>query len=396
MTEAYKNLKLELHKELLNILQYWETHTIDEEHGGFVGKIDFFNNHVPKASKGIILNTRILWAFSASANHLNTEKYRTLCDQSFAYIQTYFKDTYHKGVFWEVDFTGKPINKRKQIYAQVFTIYALSEYYITTKNESAKSWAIDLFNTIEKYAKDTLHGGYFEAFHEDWSPIKDMRLSKKDLNASKTMNTHLHILEAYTSLLKIHDSIEVKKALRSLIHLLFDKFLNVDYNFELFFDDQWKLLSHSISYGHDIEAAWLIIEAAKAVDDSNLIKKANSIAIQIADNFLATALHKNGAVLNEKNRKTNEIDTDLHWWPQVEAMIGLDYAYQLTQHQKYIEASLKIWSYTKKHIIDHTHGEWYFRVDENNNPYTIEDKVSMWKAPYHNARACIVLNTQTS
>ncbi|WP_420573198.1 AGE family epimerase/isomerase [Kordia sp.] len=394
MTEEYKDLKLEVHNELLSILEYWSTQTIDHEYGGFLGKIDFYNTVVPKASKGIILNTRILWAFSASANYLNTEKPKTICDRSFVYLQTYFKDSIHKGVFWEVDFLGQAINKRKQLYAQVFTIYALSEYYLFSKNEAAKSWAVEIFHTIEKHTKDNIHGGYFEAFHEDWSQIDDMRLSHKDLNASKTMNTHLHILEAYTSLLKIYDSAAVKTALTSLIHVLFDKFLNSDYNFELFFDDQWNLLSNSISYGHDIEAAWLLIEAAKAVNDANLIKKTNMLAITIADMFLETALDKNGAVMNEKNRKTNEIDTDLHWWPQVEAMVGLDYVYKLTNDKKYRDASKKIWYITKNHLIDHMNGEWHFRVDQHHIPYTSEDKVSMWKAPYHTARAFIKLNEE--
>lgn len=392
MTTDYNDLKQEVHNELLNILNYWSTQTIDHEYGGFLGKIDFYNTVVPKASKGIILNTRILWAFSASANYLNTEKLKTLCDRSFHYLHTYFKDHNHKGVFWEVDFSGTPINKRKQLYAQAFTIYALSEYYLFSSNEEAKAWAVDIFHTIEKYTKDKEYGGYFEAFQEDWSPIEDMRLSHKDVNASKTMNTHLHVLEAYTTLLKIYDSEEVKTALRSLIHLLFDQFLNADYNFELFFNDQWHLLSDSISYGHDIEAAWLLIEAATAVNDSNLIEKANSIAIHIADHFLKTALNKSGAVINEKNRKTNKLDTDLHWWPQVEAMVGLAYVYKLTNNEKYREASKKIWHVTKQHLIDHINGEWHFRVDEHYKPYIVEDKVSMWKAPYHTARAFIMLN----
>ncbi|MEM6685520.1 MAG: AGE family epimerase/isomerase [Bacteroidota bacterium] len=392
MRDTYENLQSEVHAELLQILTYWSTQTVDHEYGGFLGKIDFYNTVVPKAHKGIILNTRILWAFSKSGNYLNIKQYETICDRAFSYLRTHFRDTKHKGVFWEVDYTGKPINKRKQIYAQAFAVYALSEYYLFSKNEDVKLWAIEIFNTLETHAKDHNRGGYLEAFQEDWSPIEDMRLSEKDLNAAKTMNTHLHLLEAYTTLLKIYDHAAVKTALTSLINLFFDTFLNGDYHVELFFDAAWNLMSDSISYGHDIEAAWLIMEAANEVGDEHLIKKSNQIAIQIADQFLKTALDKNGAVINEKNRKTNHIDTDILWWSQVEAMVGLDYVYKLTSDKKYIDAAIKIWSHTKKHIIDHTHGEWHFRIDKNNHPYTIEDKVSMWKAPYHTTRACILLN----
>lgn len=393
MKASYKTLKAELATELVSILNYWSLNTIDEDHGGFVGKIDFFNNVIPNASKGVILNTRILWSFSASSNFLKTQRYKEICNTAFSYLETYFKDKTHKGVFWELDYKGQPINTRKQVYAQVFTIYALSEYYMFSKNETAKSWAVEIFNTIETYAKDNDHKGYFEAFNGDWSPIEDMRLSNKDLNASKTMNTHLHILEAYTSLLKIHNSKAVKASLKLLVELFFEKFLNADYNFELFFDNKWRLLSNSVSFGHDIEAEWLIIDATRTLGDKELIEKSEVIAIKVADNFLENALNADGAVMNEKNRKTGHTDDDLHWWPQVEALIGLDYAYKLTNNQKYINASLKIWAFTKKNIIDTKNGEWHFRVDKNNSPYTVEHKVSMWKAPYHNSRACIILNS---
>jgi mannobiose 2-epimerase len=388
----YADLKSDLDKELKSILAFWSENAIDHNHGGFLGERDFYNKAIKNAPKGIILNTRILWTFSASSNHLRTEKYKEICDRAYNYLKTHFKDKNNNGVFWILDYKGKPIDKRKQIYAQAFAIYALSEYFKLSKDMDAKIWAIELFFSIEKQAKDFEHKGYFEAFTENWSPIEDMRLSEKDLNASKTMNTHLHILEAYTSLLKIYDHEYLKFALENLVNLMFDKFLNEEYNFELFFDDKWKLLSRTISFGHDIEAAWLILDAAKTLENKKLIKTAEDYAIKIAEQFLKTALNKDGAVMNEKNRQTAEIDTDLHWWPQVEALIGLDYVYKITENEKYLLASEKIWAFTRKHIKDHINGEWHFRVDANYEPYTTESKVSMWKAPYHNTRACLILN----
>ncbi|MBJ2173544.1 AGE family epimerase/isomerase [Aureibaculum sp. A20] len=393
MSNAYSQLKNELNAELINVLNYWSFNTLDHSYGGFLGKIDHYNRVVPKASKGIILNSRILWSFSAASIHLKTNEYKGGCDRAYMYLKTYFKDETHKGVYWELDYEGKPINKRKQVYAQAFTIYALSEYYMFTENEAAKIWALEIFELLEKYAKDDADFGYFEAFNETWSPIQDMRLSEKDMNASKTMNTHLHILEAYTALLKICDNSELKASLKHLIEIFFEKFLNSNNHFDLFFDDQWNLLGNSISYGHDIEAAWLLIEAAKLVEDEALLNKANKLAIMIADSFLNEGIDSEGAVINEKNLDNNHIDTDRHWWPQVEALVGLNYAYNLKKNQKYIESSLKIWEFTKKYLIDHKNGEWFFRVDENGKPYRGEDKVSMWKAPYHTSRACIILNS---
>jgi len=391
---AYKNLKSELYQELLNILSYWKLNTIDVEHGGFLGKRDFYNKVVPKANKGIILNSRILWSFSYASNYLKHKDYLNICERSYNYIKAYFKDNTYGGVFWEADYKGNPINRKKQIYAQSFTIYALSEYYKLTKNENAKNWAIEIFKLLEKHARDKNDGGYFEAFNEDWSPIKDMRLSDKDMNASKTMNTHLHVLEAYTSLLSIYKNDELKSALESLVHLFQNTFLNTNHHYQLFFNDQWELLSNSVSYGHDIECAWLVIDAARALNDNDLIKATEATAIKVADTFLKEGINKDGAVFNEKNLDTNHTDNDLHWWPQVEALIGLDYAYQLSGKESYIHKSLQIWEFTKKHLIDKENGEWHFRVDKNGKPYIIEDKVSMWKAPYHTSRACIKLNSE--
>jgi len=393
MVDVYKQLKLELKSELTHILNYWANNTLDTEYGGFVGKIDHYNNVVEKASKGVILNTRILWAFSAASNFFKTNEYKDDCDRAYQYLKSFFNDNKQKGLYWELNYKGEPLNKRKQVYAQAFGIYALTEYYIFTKNTEAKNWAIELFELIEKYAYDPVKLGYLEAFNEDWSTIEDMRLSKKDMNAAKTMNTHLHVLEAYTSLLKIYDDKKLQKSLKTLVELFMETFLNSRNHYDLFFDENWKLLSNTVSFGHDIETAWLLIEAAKLVDDKALIKKTKATALQVTKTFLKEAIDSEGAVMNEKNLTKNQVDTDRHWWPQMEALVGLKYAYQINTDEKFIAHSLKIWEFTKKHMIDYKNGEWYFRVDKYGNAYTNEDKVSMWKAPYHTSRACILLNT---
>ncbi|MFH4967691.1 AGE family epimerase/isomerase [Gaetbulibacter sp. M240] len=392
MDTDYFKLKNELHQELLRVLSYWREQTIDREYGGFFGQIDFYNKVIPKAPKGIILNTRILWSFSAASNYLKTNSFQDICERSFEYLKEHFKDTEHKGVFWEVDYLGNPINTRKQVYAQSFAIYALSEYYIFSKNESSKAWAIELFECLEEYSKDPNKNGYFEAFKEDWSPIDDMRLSAKDMNAAKTMNTHLHILEAYTSLLKIHESKELRAALNNLVEIMNHRILNSKYHYDLFFDKHWNLMSNTVSFGHDIEAAWLVLEAAELLNEPELIEETKRIASQVANTFLNKGIDIDGPVLYETNLTTNETDTDRHWWPQVEALIGLKRAYKLENRTEYLSSSLKIWEYTKKNLLDHEHGEWHFRVNQKGVPYIQEDKVSMWKAPYHVTRACILIN----
>ena len=394
MVDPAAQFKAELSQELENILKYWKEFSVDKRNGGFIGQRNHHNKEIPNASKGIILNTRLLWTFSAVANHKeeHASELKSIADRAYGYLKNEFRDDNHGGVFWEVDAEGNPIDRKKQIYAQAFAIYALSEYYILSGDEEAKEWAVELFNLVEKHAREREFNGYLEAFQEDWSPIDDMRLSEKDKNSAKTMNTHLHVLEAYTTLYKITKSEAVKEALDNLIELFLDKFYDPkNQHFQLFFDNQWNREGNVVSYGHDIEAIWLMIEAAKASGNEDLIKRTQDIAVPVAETFLEEAYVSEKGVINEKDLDSGETDTDRHWWPQAEAMVGLEYAYQISGEEKFRSAIFDIWKFTKEHIIDHEKGEWFFRIDENNRPYTQEDKLGMWKCPYHNSRACIVL-----
>jgi mannobiose 2-epimerase len=392
MHKAAEKVSESLAKELENILNYWTTNTVDDLNGGFVGERDHYNKLVPNASKGIILNSRILWSFSAASNHYKSNKYIKYCERSYEYLKTYFNDKKFGGVFWELDKKGTPINKRKQVYAQAFMIYALSEYYLFSKNEEVLTWAIELYNLIEKYAKDELFKGYIEAFNEDWSPIDDMRLSDKDANEAKTMNTHLHVLEAYTNLYKVYKNEGLKNNLTELIQLFLDKFLNSENHLNLFFDEHWNLKGNIISFGHDIETAWLLIEAAKVIEDEKLLKETERVAVLISDTFLQTGIDKDGGVINEYDPETGKFDYDKHWWPQAEALVGLRYAYNITGDEKYLTSSTAIWNFIKTNILDTTNGEWFWKVDKNRKLSTNEYKIGMWKAPYHTSRACIILN----
>ena len=397
MSNPTEQLKTELSSELSNILEYWKKYSVDQKNGGFLGQRDFYNKEISGASKGIILNTRILWSFSAAGNFQQNNELKFYADRAYEYLKNHFRDTAFEGVYWELDAEGNPVNKRKQIYAQAFAIYALSEYYILSKEESAKEWALSLFQLIEKHARDREYSGYFEAFQEDWSPIEDMRLSEKDKNSAKTMNTHLHVLESYTTLLKITGDKQVEEALESLTLLFLNKFYDdQNQHFQLFFDVHWHREGNIVSYGHDIEAVWLLFEAAKELKNVALINRTRDLTVAVAKTFLKEAHVPQAGVINEKDLDSGETDTDRHWWPQAEAMVGLDYAYKFSGDEKFRDALLDIWEYTKNHIIDAEKGEWHFRVDENNTPYPQEDKLGMWKCPYHNSRTCIQIIQQNS
>ena len=387
---ALQKYKSELENELSNILGYWQKNAIDKEFGGFYGKLDNSNQVFNDAPKGSVLNSRILWTFSAAYNLNGHEDYLHVAERAFQYIVTHFIDKKNGGVYWSVDYEGNPLDTKKQIYALSFTIYGLSEFYIATKNETAKELAIQLYHLIVEHSYDTENGGYIEALTADWKEIKDLRLSDKDANEKKSMNTHLHVLEGFANLYRTWPNEELKQRIEELIRIFSDHIIDPETNhLILFFDDEWNVKSNIISYGHDIEAAWLVQEAAEIIADEQIIEKVKQHSLLIAD-ASEEGIDKDGGLWYEYDVNENHLIKEKHWWPQAEAMIGFLNAWQITKKESYLEKSLNSWKFVQQYILDTKKGEWFWGVKENYEVMN-EDKVGLWKCPYHNGRACIEL-----
>ncbi|MCP9765687.1 AGE family epimerase/isomerase [Lacihabitans soyangensis] len=384
-----ESFKVEIQSELDNILKFWVLHSIDEEYGGFIGKMDSKGKIFQKSPKGAVLNARILWTFSAAFNETNNLEYLELARRAYHYIQKCFRDNQYNGVFWSVDFQGNPLDTRKQIYGQAFTIYGLAEYYKITKDLSALQFAKELFYFIEKYSFDPINGGYLEAFAENWEPLEDLRLSEKDRNDPKTMNTHLHILEAYSKLYSVWKSDFLESQIRKLLNVFSEKIIDKSTNhLQLFFDEKWKPQSAVISFGHDIEATWLFLEAAETLNDDELFKQFSSIAIKMAE-ATKEGLQIDGSLLHEFDSSINHFETHREWWVSAEAMVGFLNAYKIEPKATYLSIVQDLWSFTKVNLIDQKQGEWFWGVFDDYSPMKDEDKIGFWKCPYHNARACM-------
>ena len=384
------DLKNELKIELTtNILPYWMNKMQDMENGGFYGRIDGNEILHKEANKGGILNARILWTFSAAYRLLGNPEYLAMAERAYQYITAFFIDKENGGIFWELDYKGNPVNTKKQTYLQGFALYGFSEFYRATGKPEALKSAKNLFRLIEKYCYDPVRGGYFEAFTCDWQPIDDMRLSEKDANEKKTMNTHLHILEPYTNLLRIWDNEELKSAQRNLIGIFVNQILDKQtYHLNLFFDEKWNCKSTDISYGHDIEASWLLFEAAEVLGDKALIDKIKTWSIKIVDAALE-GLQPDGSLIYEIHE--GKPDTSRQWWVQAETVVGSMYAWQNSGNKQYLEKAQKCWQYIQQHIIDKINGEWIWSIDNNGKPNREDDKAGFWKCPYHNGRCCLEL-----
>ena len=388
MENILQEYKAAMQKELASILSFWIVHTVDEVNGGFIGQIDFENKKITDAPKGAVLNARILWSFSAAYNLTGNTTYLDFAKRAFNYICRYFIDKDNRGVYWLVDHKGHQLDTKKQIYAQAFAIYAFSEYYKATKDTAAISNAIDLYDVINKYSYDTVNGGYTEAFTKDWNAIEDLRLSDKDANEKKSMNTHLHVIEAFSTLYQIWPYEQVKKKIAELIQNFSQHIIDpVTHHQHLFFDEQWRPRSITVSYGHDIETAWLLQEAAVIITDDDLIATTKTIAVNMAD-AVKKGLDKDGGLWYEYEPATDHLIKEKHMWPQAEAMVGYFNAYQNTMDKKYLDSSVASWQFVQQHIHDKQNGEWHWGVKENYIPMQ-QDKVGVWKCPYHNSRACI-------
>lgn len=370
-----------------NILRFWSEKMIDHKFGGFYGTIDGHNRLVAQANKGAVMHMRILWTFSAAYRVLGNPSYREVADHAYAYVCQHFIDHEFGGVYWEVDYLGNPVQSKKQTYAQGFALYAFSEYYRATKVPDALELSIGLFKLIESFCKDSVKGGYWEAFTQDWQPLEDMRLSDKDENEAKTMNTHLHILEPYTNLLRIWPDDDLVRAQRELIGTFSGKIYNPQTgHLQLFFNEDWQVKGTVVSYGHDIESAWLLWEAAEMIGDQDLLNKIEPICLHIAE-AAREGLMDDGSMAYEL--KGNYLDKERHWWVQAEAVVGFSYMHRLNNDEDYKGISAALWKYIRQQLVDSENGEWYWSRLDNGEVNRVEDKAGFWKCPYHNGRMCL-------
>jgi mannobiose 2-epimerase len=380
--------KTELTAELQQILDYWTQYTVDVENGGFYGKISNDNQVENTEPKGAVLNARVLWSFAA-AHNLNPAHKLDLADRAYRYILDHFIDKTYGGVYWTVDFQGRPLDTKKQVYAIAFTIYALSEFFLAKGDEEIKNHAIALYHDLVKHSYDQEHGGYLEAFSREWQELGDLRLSDKDANEKKTMNTHLHVLEAFTNLYRIWPDEALKIKIQNLLrdfqnHIVDPKTGRMI----LFFDEYWNPKSETISYGHDIEASWLLLEAAEVIGDDNFVDEIRRLAVTMADACME-GIDQDGGLWYEKEPSKDHIVKEKHWWVQAEAMVGFFNAWQISGEQQFLKTSYQSWNFVKQAILDKKNGEWFWGVKEDGSVMENEDKAGLWKCPYHNSRACI-------
>ena len=419
MNATVKRMRAEMQDVLENnILRFWLDQMQDRENGGFYGRMDGHMQLYPQAEKGAILNARILWSFSAAYRVLGKQEYLDAATRAKDYVIQHFIDPEQGGVFWSVDYLGRPNDTKKQFYAIGFAIYGLSEYARATGDREALDYALQLFDCIEEHALDREYNGYIEAMTRDWQPIADMRLSELDANYPKSQNTHLHIIEPYTNLYRCLKELHAKEscdyvpaigailpvgittpaqtteaveaALRNLINIFTDRILNPEtHHLDLFFDMDWtRGAGHLESYGHDIECSWLLHESALVLGDEKVLEKVEPIVKMVAE-ASAKGLRADGSMIHEANLDTGHTDDDLHWWVQAENVVGWLNIYQYFADETALQRANAGWEYIKHNLIDYEHGEWFWSRRNDGTLNVDDDHAGFWKCPYHNSRMCL-------
>ena len=380
-----RQVSLELEE---NLIPFWLEHAKDDARKSFTGKM---SNQLVKepASKGLVLHARLLWTFSTLYRVYNQLQYLKLARECYGYILKHFWDRKYGGVYWSLSADGYPEDRRKKTYAQVFLIYGLSEFYKCCPVPAILDQCTELFMHLERYAFDNENLGYYEICERDWSVAEDQRLSDKDMDEKKSMNAHLHLLEAFTNLCSIWDNYLLKCRLTMLLEIFREKIIRPDTgHLGLFFDDAWHPRSKGISFGHEIEASWLIYEAAEILDDAELLSCYEYISSKLAENVFAKGFDLSGG-LNYEIDEQGRLDTDKHFWSQAEAAVGFLNAYQITGQERYLDAAVSVWQFIQQHLVDKAYGEWFWKVDKEGVPDGDLPKICDWKGPYHNVRACI-------
>jgi mannobiose 2-epimerase len=372
-----------------NILRYWIDKVTDKEHGGYYGRVDGHDHVHPEAEKGAILNGRILWAFSAAYRMMKNKEYLDAATRAKDYILDHFIDKEYGGVYWSLDCEGKPLDTKKQTYAIGFVIYGLSEYARATGDKQALDAAIKLYHDIEAHAYDAVNGGYVEALTREWNPIADMRLSDKDENGAKTMNTHLHVIEPYTNLYRVWPSKELHESIHRLLDIFTDKLYNKEtHHLDLFFDNAWHGRRNIESYGHDIEATWLLWETALVLGEDDVKAKLGPIVVDLAK-AADEGLQPDGSMIYEHWKDTGKTDRQRQWWVLCENVIGHVNLYQYFNDASALKVAKDCWTFIDRHLVDHVNGEWHWAVDDNGKINLEDDKAGFWKCPYHNSRMCL-------
>ena len=367
------------------ILPYWLK--LKDPRGGFYGEVTADGKVLYDAPRGVILNARIIWSFAAAYRALHETAYLVAAVHARDWFLAHFCDHKYGGVYWSVSAQGERLETKKQLYAQGFAIYGLSELYKVTRDDEVLKNAINLYRVVETYFADAENGGYVEALSRDFSPLEDMSLSAHDINAEKTMNSHLHILEAYANLYQVWPDEGLRDRVEALLDLVGTRIMGPDGHLQLYFRKDWSVLPGAVSFGHDIETSWLALECAFALKDLDIVNRVRpwALALGKAGN---EGLLPDGSLRYEKH-PDGRFDDERQWWVEAETVVGNLWLWKYHSDPQGALRAMACWDYIREKLVDASGGEWWWAVRADASLDKEHPKAGFWKCPYHNTRMCL-------
>ncbi|MDR0593495.1 MAG: AGE family epimerase/isomerase [Bifidobacteriaceae bacterium] len=370
------------------IIPFWQL-LRDERDGGYFGHMDCDLVLNREADKATLLTSRILWFFSTAAARLDRPDLLEEAAHAYRFLASSCTDPLGGGVVWSVRRDGAWSDTTKQAYAQAFAIYALAAYHEASRQTEPLELAIRLFELLEEAFRTPT--GYKEALDKDLNPVANDKLSENGVLASRTMNTLLHVFEAYCGLWRASRDPRVEAAIRWVL----DLFANRLYNrrarrLDVFFDSDLRPLLDMQSFGHDIEAAWLFDWGVGLLGDPAVAAVFDPISADLVDSVRERA-YRDGAIAFES--VGGQVNTTRHWWVQAEAMVSFQVASAKAAAalaEEYRQIARRLWGYMEDHLFDRRpRGEWHWGVELDGRPVPGLPVVSTWKCPYHSGRACL-------
>jgi mannobiose 2-epimerase len=369
-----------------DILPFWLPY-IDREGGGFYGLVRNDGSFDAGAPKGLVMHARFLWAYSAAYKRYAKPEYLEAARAAYAFLSGPLCDATGDGFWWGIDPAGKPSMAEKLVYGEAFAVYGLAEYYEASGDLSVLGLALKTWDLIDRAAFDSAQGGYAEACDRGFTRPVVLALSEVDIPCDKSMNTNLHVLEALANLYRVSRRPELLGRLRALSLVYAERVFRRDGTLALYFDRDWRSLTDHVSFGHDIESAWLLGEAADLAWPRARPAPVAAAIAAARENALAVLAANGGSMPYE--RVKGRLDGRRDWWVQAETAVGLVDAYAASGDGRFLEAAVREWDFIEARLVDRVHGEWFWGLDEAGVPDLSRPKGGLWKTAYHNGRACL-------
>lgn len=376
-----------------NILQFWVDHSLDAEQGGLLGRLSRKGEPIPPGDKSVVLIGRGLWSFSEAYRRYPDPAYQRLAASCLKFLREKMRDKEHGGYYFMVTREGKIIDSTKQLNPMSYVMEGLAEYALAFHDNQVAREALDLFEVIDKHAHDEKYGGYRIAFTADWQYIEDY---KDGPNAEgsfgrKSYDWHLGLVEALATLYDVTGDVRVRARLEELLDIFVNKIVDADAGYgRYYFNADWSVAdrngdSKECEYGLDLEASWLLTEAAERVGRGR-DAKIRRASLALVDHALRDGFdEEHGGIYRLGPAAGPARNKDMEWWQQMEAMVAFLNAYQFTGDPKYWRAFDLETSFVMDRFVDHQYGEVYTAIFHDGK--TDDEKVGPWKAPYHVTRA---------